>query len=55
MPQLILHTRAPREFSDAGASLERAFDRTLTQLERIQRMGKVQAAPAPLNVSLSAS
>ena len=36
------------------ASLERAFDRTLSQLERIQRMRKGQAVPPPLKVDVSA-
>ena len=35
------------------ASLERAFDRTLSQLERIQRMRRGQPVPAPINVSIS--
>ncbi len=35
------------------ASLERAFDRTLSQLERIQRMRKGQAVPPPLKVDVS--
>jgi len=35
------------------ASLERAFDRTLNQLERAQRMRKGQAVPPPLKVEIS--
>jgi hypothetical protein len=35
------------------ASLERAFDRTLNQLERIQRMRKGQIVPPPLNVQVN--
>jgi hypothetical protein len=35
------------------ASLERAFDRTLNQLERIQRMRKGQVVPPPLNVQVN--
>lgn len=35
------------------ASLERAFDRTLTQLERIQRMRKGQFVPPPIRVDVS--
>ena len=37
------------------ASLERSFDRTLSQLERIQRMRLGQAVPPPINVSVSSS
>jgi len=35
------------------ASLERSIDRTLTQLERLQRMRRGQPIPAPLKVDLS--
>ncbi len=35
------------------ASLERAFDRTLNQLERLQRMRLGQPVPPPVNVQLS--
>jgi hypothetical protein len=35
------------------ASLERAFDRTLSQLERIQRMRKGQVVPPPINLNLT--
>jgi uncharacterized membrane protein YccC len=35
------------------ASLERAFDRTLSQLERLQRMRLGQPVPPPLKVELS--
>jgi hypothetical protein len=37
------------------ASLERAFDRTLNQLKRLQRMRKGQPVPATVNVNFSAS
>lgn len=37
-----------------SASLERDFDRTLNQLERLQRMRTGQAVPPPLNVNVSA-
>jgi len=37
------------------ASLERNFDRTLNQLERLQRMRKGQPVSLPLNVNVSAS
>jgi hypothetical protein len=36
------------------ASLERAFDRTLSQLERIQRMRLGQAVPPPIQLSVTA-
>jgi len=36
-----------------SASLERDFDRTLTQLDRLQRMRKGQPVPPTLNVNLS--
>ena len=35
------------------ASLERAFDRTLNQLERLQRMRKGQPVPPPLSVNVT--
>ncbi len=35
------------------ASLERSFDRTLSQLERLQRMRAGQAVPPELKVRLS--
>ena len=35
------------------ASLERSFDRTLTQLERLQRMRLGQLVPPPLKVDIS--
>lgn len=35
------------------ARLEQAFDRTLNQLERIQRMRKGQVVPPPLKVDVS--
>jgi len=35
-------------------NLERAFDRTLNQLERLQRMRKGQPVPPTLNVNVSA-
>lgn len=35
------------------ASLERAFDRTLSQLERLQRMRKGQLIPPPIKVDVS--
>lgn len=35
------------------ASLERAFDRTLNQLERVQRMRRGQSIPPPINVNIS--
>jgi hypothetical protein len=35
------------------ASLERGFDRTLSQLERIQRMRHGQPVPAPIKVNVS--
>ena len=34
-------------------SLERTFDRTLTQLERLQRFRLGQPVPAPIKVSVS--
>jgi hypothetical protein len=34
------------------ASLERAFDRTLTQLERLQRMRRGQSVPPPIKVDI---
>ena len=37
------------------ASLERNFDRVLTQLERLHQMRKGQAVPATVNANLSAS
>lgn len=37
------------------ANIERAFDRTLTQLERLQRMRLGQPVAPPINVSLSSS
>lgn len=37
------------------ASLERAFDRTLTELERVQRMRKGQPIPPPLKLDISNS
>ena len=37
------------------ASLERAFDRTLNQLKRLQRMRKGQPVPPTVNVNFSAS
>ena len=36
-----------------SASLERDFDRTLSQLERLQRMRKGQPVPPTLNVNVS--
>ena len=36
------------------SNLERAFDRTLNQLERLQRMRKGQPAPPTVNVNVSA-
>ena len=36
-----------------SASLERDFDRTLNQLERLQRMRKGQPVPPPLNVNVT--
>jgi hypothetical protein len=38
-----------------GASLERTFDRTLSQLERAQRMRLGQQVPPPINVNVSRS
>lgn len=35
------------------SSLERAFDRTLNQLERLQRMRRGQAAQPQINVNVS--
>ena len=35
------------------ASLERSIDRTLTQLERLQRMRLGLAVPAPLKVEIA--
>jgi hypothetical protein len=35
------------------ASIERGFDRTLTQLERIQRMRRGQSVPPPIKVDIS--
>ena len=37
-----------------SASLERDFDRTLKQLERLQRMRKGQPVPPPLNLNVTA-
>ena len=37
------------------ASLDRAFDRTLSQLERLQRMRLGHAVPPPVKVELSRS
>jgi hypothetical protein len=37
------------------ASLERAFDRTLSQLERLQRMRLGQAVPPPIQLSVTTS
>jgi len=37
------------------ASLDRAFDRTLNQLERLQRMRKGQPVPPPINVNVAGS
>ena len=40
---------------DYEASLERAFDRTLSQLERLQRMRLGQAVPPQIDVNVSSS
>ncbi len=37
------------------ASLERSFDRTLSQLERLQRMRRGQAVPPPIEVNVSST
>lgn len=37
------------------ASLERAFDRTLNQLERLQRRRKGEVVPAPISANVSLS
>jgi hypothetical protein len=37
------------------ASLERAFDRTLSQLERLQRMRLGQVVPPPIQLSVTTS
>ena len=39
--------------SETKAGLDRAFDRTLTQFERLQRMRKGQPVLPPVKVDLS--
>ncbi len=51
--QIIPDGAALDKFLRYRASLERSFDRTLSQLERLQRMRLGQAVPPPLKVELS--
>ena len=50
---LLLETAAVDRLLRYEGTLERGFDRTLTQLERLQRLRLGQSVPPPIKVSLS--
>jgi hypothetical protein len=49
----VLDGPALDRFLRVEASLERAFDRTLIQLERVQRMRRGLPVPPPIKVEIS--
>ena len=51
--QYVPDSPQPHRLLRYEASLERSFDRTLTQLERLQRMRLGQLVPPPLKVDIS--
>ena len=50
---LVPHQEVADRFQRCEGSLERAFDRTLVQLERLQRIRTGHPVPPPLKVELS--